>query len=132
MKNEPRSIFARRLRAILAGLALTGAAGVAATSTAACGSIQADRCDQICGCENCGERDRTECDTKVDANYEIADAYGCTALLEVYWECQVQKFECVDGKYSDDPKECAPEELQYTECLEKGSSLEQPYSGPSP
>ncbi|MFO0617720.1 MAG: hypothetical protein U0414_34315 [Polyangiaceae bacterium] len=130
MKKEPRTVFARRLRAVLVGFALTGLAGLAATSTAACGNIVADRCDKVCACENCGDRDRQECDTKAEASYAIADAYGCTSLLELYWECEVQESDCTDHHYSDDQKQCDHEHTEYTECLDKGSSLAQPYQGP--
>lgn len=129
--QRPRTAFARRLRTVMVTLALTGVAGFAATSTAACGNIVSDRCDKVCGCENCGDRDRTECETKAEANYAIADAYGCTAQLEIYWECEVQEFECTaDHKYQDDEKNCDHESKEYTECLDKGSSLEHPYKGP--
>jgi len=111
------------------GLAL--AFGGGAIAFTGCGNIVADRCDQICSCENCGDRARQECETKADADANIADAYGCTALLEPYWDCQVQKHECTDHHYQDDDKECKVEFDQYNECLEKSSSREQPYRGPA-
>jgi len=102
----------------------TGFASVIVLSgaLAGCGNIVADRCDQICKCENCGERERQECETEAQSSVDTADSYACSDLLEPYYECQLQKHECADGHYSDDDKECKDEHDQYLECLTAESS----------
>jgi len=89
-----------------------------------CGNIQADRCDSVCSCENCGERELQQCEIDVDADYSVAETYGCLGILEPYWECQLQRHECDDNHYSDDNDECDREHREYKECLDAQSTRE--------
>lgn len=82
-----------------------------------CGSVEQDRIDSICNCEGCGDRELEETTIHVEADYDTADAYTCTEVLEPYWECQLQKHQCENGKYKDDNDECSAEFDQYRECL---------------
>lgn len=96
---------------------------------AGCGSLTDDRCDSVCKCENCGERERSECEDNANAAIDVADAYECYSLLEPYYECQLQKHECQDGHYQDDNNECGHQLDQYNECLKAKSSRDQgPYT----
>jgi len=113
------------------GVALAPLAGAAALGAAlsGCGNIVGDRCDQVCKCENCGDRQRQECETKAQAQVDLADAYKCSDLLDPYYECQLSAHECMDGHYSDDNKECKDQLDQYNECLKAESSRRPgPYS----
>ncbi len=87
-----------------------------------CGSLLDDRCEVICGCEDCGEREQEECTTQVEADFAVAEAYDCVELIEPYWECQLDRHECEDGRYSDDNNECGEALQQYFECLDAKST----------
>jgi len=87
-----------------------------------CGNLVEDRIDTICNCEDCGERDFEEYEIKVNADWEVAQTYDCTELIEPYWECQLERHECNDRRYSDDNDECKSEFEQYGQCLEAKSS----------
>ncbi len=105
---------------------------VAAAPLAGCGNIATDRVDQICKCENCGQRQRQEWETKVDAELNIADIYNCTRLLEPYYQCELQEYSCVDFKYQDNDTDsgCKHELDQYMQCLKAQSSRDPgPYIG---
>ena len=95
-----------------------------ASPLAGCGSITQDRCDSICKCESCGDRERQECEDKADANVDVADAYECYELLEPYYNCQIEKHECKDHRYEDDNAECGHELEQYKKCIDARSSLD--------
>ncbi len=71
-----------------------------------CGSLLQDRCDAICECENCGEREREACEVEVEGDYQVADIYACTEQLEAYYECQLQEYSCSDRHYDDDAEGC--------------------------
>ena len=92
-----------------------------------CGSIFDDRIDAICACENCGEREHEDYVLENQADADVADAYDCTELLDAYWECNLQKYECKDQKYHDDNSECGDERDQLDECKRARSSR-----GPGP
>jgi hypothetical protein len=96
--------------------------GLIAVPSAGCGSLQADRCEAICNCENCGDRDLERCDIEVDAVFEVAASYGCEDALEPYIECQLNEYECDDGRYRDDQEGCRNEADQYDECLRAQST----------
>ncbi|MFO0553139.1 MAG: hypothetical protein U0271_32425 [Polyangiaceae bacterium] len=98
-------------------LALPLAAGITG-----CGSIESDRCDAICDCENCGDRERQECDIIQSAEVEVASTYDCYELLEPYWECQLDSYECDNGHYRDDNGECGDFLREYEECLDAKST----------
>lgn len=98
-----------------------------------CGSLLEDRCDAICECENCGEREREACETEVDGDYQVADIYECTEQLDAYYECQLQEYECNDRRYNDDPERCQRAERDYRECRENTSARDTgPYGNPGP
>jgi hypothetical protein len=117
MKTHARSGVARA-----GALALLGA--LAVVPSYGCGSLYADRCDAVCQCEGCSDRDRTECDIQVDAEVAVAGAYDCVELLDLYYECQLQEYECNDGRYRDDNQRCSREREEYAECKEARSSRE--------
>lgn len=99
-------------------VALVGAFGTG------CGSLEADRIDSICDCEDCGERDRSEVEIIVQTDYDIAATYDCIEVLEPLWECQLDRHECDDGEYRDDNEECEKEAREYYECLDAKSTRE--------
>lgn len=82
-----------------------------------CGSVRDDRIDTICGCEGCGDREREEVTIHVDADWDTSTAYACENVLEPYWLCQLDEFECSGGEYKDDNERCSKELDQYRECL---------------
>jgi hypothetical protein len=95
--------------------------GVGALSSG-CGSIFNDRIDTICECENCGEREQQEYEIENQTEIDVADTYDCGDLLDTYWECNLQKYECKDNRYRDDNSECGNELDQYNECKRARSS----------
>ncbi len=103
-------------------LRMTTGLTLMALSLLACGSLQDDRCNAICDCEDCGDRERQECETIVGADYEVAAVYDCTEILEPYWECQLDAYECDDGRYRDDDGECGDLLREYEECLDAKST----------
>ncbi|NUO51361.1 MAG: hypothetical protein HOV80_21105 [Polyangiaceae bacterium] len=100
-----------------------------------CGSLLEDRCDAICECENCGDREREACETEVDGDYQIADIYGCTDQLEAYFECQLQEYQCDNRQYRDDPDaaKCVRAAEDYEGCRQNTSARDRgPYGNPGP
>lgn len=93
-----------------------------ALGSVGCGDIANDRLQTICDCENCGDRELEEVEIIVATDLEIAEAYNCVEVLEPYWECQLDRHECDDGRYSDDHDECESEHEQYEECLDAQST----------
>ncbi len=117
----------------LIGVALRSV-GVLATLAFApgCGSLLADRCDTVCDCENCGDREREACEVGVEGDLEVADTYGCTEAIELYFECQLQEHSCEDGRYGDDDEGCAREAEDYRQCRENTSSRDRgPFGDPN-
>ncbi len=90
--------------------------------TPACGSLFDDRLASICECENCGDREQQEYEIINQTEVDIADTYECGELLDAYWECNLQAFECNDGRYRDDNSECGRELDEYGECKRARSS----------
>ncbi len=90
----------------------------AAPLAAGCGNLQNDRCETICNCESCGDREAERCAIEVEADYAVAVAYDCVELLEPYWECQLDRYECDDGHYRDDGGECEADYEEYRQCLD--------------
>lgn len=106
-----------------ASILITSAAlSLGALATTGCGNLQSDRCDAVCDCNNCGEQAREICDVTVEADWEVAEAYDCTELLEPVWQCQLERHECDDNGYHDDHEECGEAERQYAECIDGKSS----------
>lgn len=95
-----------------------------APAAAGCGDIVADRCDEICSCENCGERDYQECEIRVAAELDIAAAYDCYDELELYYECQLDEYECNGREYRDDNQRCLRERDDFESCKRAGSRRE--------
>jgi len=105
----------RALSSLLAmSLFTTGAIG--------CGSLESDRIEAICDCENCGDREFEEVSIIVQTDAEIAAIYECTEYLEEYWECQLQEYRCRDGRYEDDHEQCDNQYEDYLECLDDQST----------
>jgi hypothetical protein len=100
------------------------AAGLALLTPLGCGSVYTDRCDAICDCESCGDRQREECDLATLAEADVAAAYDCVELLDDYFECQLQEYECKDNEYRDDNDNCRREWQEYRECKDARSSRE--------
>lgn len=92
--------------------------------TSGCGNLQVDRCEAVCACENCGEQAAQDCDIIVEADFAVAETYGCAEILEPYWECQLDRHECDDNHYRDDEEECRNQYDQYRECLDARSTRE--------
>lgn len=98
-----------------------------------CGSLLQDRCDAVCECENCGDREREACEVEVEGDFEVADIYQCTEQLEAYFECNLQEFACEDGRYSDDLERCDREFDDYEACRRNTSARDRgPYGNPTP
>jgi hypothetical protein len=98
-----------------------------------CGSLLQDRCDAICECENCGEREREACEVEVEGDYQVADIYACTEQLEAYYECQLQEYSCSDRHYNDDAEGCRNEIEDYERCRQNSSARDRgPYGNPAP
>mgnify|MGYP001015684904 CR=1 FL=1 len=105
---------------------------LAATSTVGCGSLLQDRCDAVCDCENCGEREREACEVAVEGDYEVADIYQCTDQLEAYFECNLQEYSCENRQYSDDLERCNREFDDYEDCRRNTSARDRgPYGDPN-
>jgi hypothetical protein len=101
---------------VMGALVLAGGVG--------CGSLQQDRVDTICECENCGDRDREIAEVEVDGEFEVADTYGCTETLEAYFECQLSEHECEGRRYIDDDEACGRPLREYIECKDAFSARE--------
>lgn len=98
-----------------------------------CGSLLEDRCDAVCECENCGEREREACEVEVEGDYEVADIYQCTEQLEAYFECQLQEYVCDNRHYSDDEERCQRAREDYEGCRQNTSARDHgPYGDPRP
>ena len=76
----------------------------------------------ICDCENCGDRELEEVEIRIQGELEIASAYDCVDLLEPYWECNLQEYECDDGHYRDDHEQCGSQRDELFECLDAKST----------
>jgi hypothetical protein len=87
-----------------------------------CGDLANDRITTVCDCENCGDRELEEVEIRVQAELDIASAYDCIEVLDPYWECQLQEYECDDGHYRDDEEGCQNEAQQLYECLDAKST----------
>ena len=111
-------------RASLFALLASAPLALLSLGTVGCGNLVADRCDAVCDCENCGDREREACEIAADGLYEVADTYGCVDTLEVWLECQLQEHECNNRNYRDDNEGCAREAQEYEECKEAFSTRE--------
>jgi hypothetical protein len=105
-------------------LAVCLALATLAAPLTGCGDVLADRCDAICSCENCGDRDLERCEIEVGTDLDVAAAYGCIDELEAYYECQLEEFECNGREYEDDNRACLNEREDYQRCQDAGSSRE--------
>jgi hypothetical protein len=110
-------------RSVLRGTLLSVVMALAPVA-AGCGDIVADRCDEICSCENCGEREYEECEIKVAGELDIAAAYDCFEELELYYECQLEEYECNGREYDDDNRSCLRERDDFESCKRAESRRE--------
>ncbi len=118
---------------LVVAIAVLSAIAGSGFAMAGCGSTVGDYCDSKCKCENCGEQQRQECEIEADANVNVADAYGCTNLLDPYLECEVQGHTCsADGHYSDNNMgECKQSYEAWQKCLNSQTSRQEgPYQPP--
>ena len=99
----------------IAGAALVFGAG-------GCGSAASDRCKAVCQCEDCGERELNQCQLEAQTFLDIADSYNCSNAIDAYFNCEIQKHQCMDGHYQDDDMQCMMEHSKLQTCLDSNSN----------
>jgi hypothetical protein len=89
-----------------------------------CSGLAEERCGALCSCVACAETERDACVVEVEAEQDIAEAYGCGELYEAYVDCELTKSRCRDGRFFLDGIDCDAQLADLNECKVRGSSLD--------
>jgi len=111
-------------------LGLGAALAMSAGALTGCTTAVGDYCNSYCKCVSCGDQARQQCELEAQAKADVADAYGCTNLLDPWLECEVQGHTCTaDGHYSDNNMgQCQQAYNAWQKCLNSQTSRQEgPY-----
>jgi len=79
-------------------------------------------CDVICECELCNDRQEDECVISLQAQFDIAEAYGCAEQADAYVECMLDNNDCDDTSFSVSNK-CGDDAEDYGKCINDNSDI---------
>lgn len=101
-----------------------------ATLGSGCGDVQADFCDTLCECQNCGEKGLERCEVSIQSQLDIAETYGCLSQAEAFFECATEQVaglndeQCNADDLEIDTSPCEAQRDDYDDCTKDASRRE--------
>lgn len=99
----------------------------AAALGSGCGDVQADFCDALCECQNCGEKGLERCEVSIQAQLDVAETYGCLAQAEAFFACATEVVAglddaaCNEDNLQVDTTRCRAQQADYDDCTKDAS-----------
>ena len=122
--NPRSSLLKRSVATTLFALVSVGTLG------SGCGDVQADFCDALCECQNCGEKGLERCEVSIQGQLDVADTYGCLTQAEAFFECATEQVaglneeQCNADDLEIDTSPCQTQRDDYEDCTKDASRRE--------
>jgi hypothetical protein len=97
---------------------------------AGCGDVQADFCDALCECQNCGEKGLERCEVSIQSQLDVAETYGCLEQAEAFFACATERVQALNEEQCDsdsleiDTAPCQALRDDYDDCTKDASRRE--------